>query len=135
EDLVQGLAVGDPLLELGRLRQQLDIRERLELGLERRDVARLLCEALDATSLAETQDLLEPAEARGGHEVEGSVCLSRGRPRTLSERSHHRAVTAHRDDLLDATPAPRSRPRRASRSPLGKRLVDTGQDDAERGGR
>ena len=67
EDVLERLAVLEPLLELGRLRQELGVRERLEVGLERGDVRGLLGEALDAASLAEAEDLLEAAEARAGH--------------------------------------------------------------------
>ena len=67
EDLVERLAVLDPLLELGRLGEELGIREALEIGLERRDVRGLLGEPLEAASLADPEDLLEASEARGGH--------------------------------------------------------------------
>ena len=67
EDVVERLAVRDPLLELGGLREQLGVGQILEIGLERGDVRGLLRKALEAAALAETEDLLEPAEARGGH--------------------------------------------------------------------
>ena len=56
-----------PLPELDGLRTQLVVRERLEVGLERRDVRRLLLEPLQAPPLAEAKDLLEFAEFRRGH--------------------------------------------------------------------
>ena len=56
-----------PLLELGGLRAQLVVRERLELGLERGDVGGLLGEPLEAPALADAQDLLEATEALVGH--------------------------------------------------------------------
>ena len=46
---------------------QLLVRERLEVGLERRDVLGLLLEPLQAPPLAEAKDLLELAEIGGGH--------------------------------------------------------------------
>ena len=67
EDVVERLAVLDPLLELGGLREQLGVGQSLEIGLERGDVRGLLRKALEAAALAEAEDLLEPAEARGGH--------------------------------------------------------------------
>ena len=65
EDLLERLAVLDALLELGGLAAQLVVRERLELGLERADVGRLLGEPLDPPALADAQDLLERAEVLG----------------------------------------------------------------------
>ena len=67
EELVERLAVREPLAELGRLRAQLVVRERLEVRLERRDVVGLLLEPLQAPPLAEAKDLLELAEVGGGH--------------------------------------------------------------------
>jgi hypothetical protein len=68
EDVLERLAVVEPLLELGCLLPELVVAERLELGLERGDVRGLLREALDAPALADAEDLLEAAEARSGHD-------------------------------------------------------------------
>ena len=62
EELLQRLAVLEPLLELGRLGGELGVGELLEVGLERRDVGRLLGEPLQAPAFADAQDLLEAAE-------------------------------------------------------------------------
>src|SRR5262249_34902465 len=62
DELVDRLAVLDPLAELDRLAGELCVAQRLELGLEGADVGRLLGEALDATALAEAEDLLEGAQ-------------------------------------------------------------------------
>ena len=67
EDLVERLAVLEPLPELGGLAAELVVGELLELRLEGADVLRLLREALAAPSLAEAQDLLETA-VFAGHE-------------------------------------------------------------------
>ena len=56
--------------ELGRLRAQLVVGERLELRLERRDVRGLLLEPLHAPPFAEAKDLLEFAEVGRGHAQE-----------------------------------------------------------------
>ena len=114
EDLVERLAVLDPLLELGGLRAELVVRERLEVGLERGDVRGLLGEALEAASLADPQDLLEAAEARAGHGLEGTVCPPRRPAPTLSERTLHRRVTRREDDPSHASPPRLADPRRAS---------------------
>ena len=45
EHVLERLAVLEPLPELGRLAAQLVVRQRLELGLERRDVGRLTRQA------------------------------------------------------------------------------------------
>src|SRR5581483_4556340 len=62
EDLVEMLAVLDPLLELDRLRGELLVRELLELGLERPDVDGLVGQPLDPPALADAEDLFEAAE-------------------------------------------------------------------------
>ena len=67
EDVVEALPVLDALPELRRLGDQIGVREHLEVGLEGGDVRSLLGEPLEAPSLADAQDLLEPAEARRGH--------------------------------------------------------------------
>ena len=61
------LAVLESLAELDRLGAQLVVGQGLEVGLERRDVLRLLLEPLDAPPLAEAQDLLEFPELGCGH--------------------------------------------------------------------
>ena len=59
EELLERLAVLDPLPELGALALELRVRQLLELGLEREDVLRLFGDALDAPAFADAQDLLE----------------------------------------------------------------------------
>ena len=89
EDLVERLAVLEPLPELGRLAAELVVGELLELGLERADVLRLLGEALAAPSLAEAQDLLETAVLPGtslGYDWPGASGAQRAFART-SQRS------------------------------------------------
>ena len=61
EELLERLAVLEPLPELGGLRRELVVRQLLEVGLERRDVRGLLLQALDAPPFADAQDLLEAA--------------------------------------------------------------------------
>ena len=72
EEVLERLAVLQPLPELGRLGAQLVVGELLEVGLERGDVGRLSGQPLDAPALAGAQDLLEPAEILTGHRVQGS---------------------------------------------------------------
>ena len=72
EEVVERLAVLEPLPELDRLRGELVVGELLEVGLERRDVGRLLGEPLDPPALADAQDLLEGAEVLTGHRLQGS---------------------------------------------------------------
>ena len=86
EQLVERLAVREPLAELGRLRAQLLVGERLELRLERRDVLGLLLEPLHAPPLAEAKDLLEFAEF-GCRHLEERVP---GGPPALIDSSHSR---------------------------------------------
>jgi hypothetical protein len=62
QQLLERLAVLQPLPELDRLRAKLVVGELAELWLERRDVGRLLGEALHAAPFAEAKDLLEGAE-------------------------------------------------------------------------
>ena len=110
EEVVELLAVLEPLPELGGLRAQLVVRERLELGLERRDVRGLLGEPLQAPALAEAQDLLEAAELRassiqgsgsGLERVDRATCPAsaareRRRPDSQASRRRRRARTARR---------------------------------------
>src|SRR5207248_11615181 len=65
EELLECLAVLEPLAELGGLRAELLVAERLELGLERGDVVGLLGQPLEAAAFAQPQDLLEVAELLG----------------------------------------------------------------------
>ena len=67
EQLVERLAVREPLAQARGRAAQLLVRERLEVGLERRDVVRLPRERLQAAALADAEDLLELAEVGGGH--------------------------------------------------------------------
>ena len=62
DELVDRLAVLDPLLELDGLAGELGVAQSLELGLERADVGGLLGEPLDAAALAEAQDFFEGSE-------------------------------------------------------------------------
>jgi hypothetical protein len=65
EQLVERLAALKALAELGRLAKELVVGQRLEVGLERADVGRLLCELLalafaDAATFSKEAELLEP---------------------------------------------------------------------------
>ena len=71
EELLELLAVLEPLPELGGLRAQLGVGERLELGLERRDVGGLLLQPLHAPAFAEAKCLLESAQLR--HHPQGTA--------------------------------------------------------------
>src|SRR5512133_936719 len=62
DELVDRLAVLDPLFELGCLAGQLGVAQSLELGLERGNVGGLLGQPLDAPALAEAQDFFEGSE-------------------------------------------------------------------------
>ncbi len=62
DELVEALAVLEPLAERGRQTLQLCVGELLVLRLERRDVRGLLLETLDAPALADAQDLLHSSE-------------------------------------------------------------------------
>ena len=86
EDVLERLAVLEPLLELRGLRVQLGVAQRLEVGLERGDVRRLLGEALDPPTLAEAEHLLEAAEARSWHGGRVPAHRPRSRPRTFPNR-------------------------------------------------
>ena len=85
QQLVERLSVREPLPELDRLGTQLLVGERLEVGLERRDVLGLLLEPLQAPPLAEAKDLLELAEFRRGHVTESVP----GGPQALTDSSHN----------------------------------------------
>ena len=65
QEILERLAVLEPLPELGRLPAQLLVGERLEVRLQRGDVGGLLLEALEPAPLADAQDLLEGAELLG----------------------------------------------------------------------
>ena len=69
QELVERLAVLEPLPELGRLPLQVGGGQLLELGLERRDVRGLLLEPLEAAALADAENLFEVADLHG---VKGS---------------------------------------------------------------
>ena len=56
DEVLERLAVLETLLELGGLGAELVVRERLEVGLERADVGRLLGEPLEAAPLAHAKD-------------------------------------------------------------------------------
>ena len=62
EELVEALAVLEPLPERGGQALQLGVGELLVLRLERGDVRGLLLEPLDAPALADAQDLLQASE-------------------------------------------------------------------------
>ena len=64
EELLERLAVGHALLELGGLAAQLLVGELLEVGLERRDVGGLGGQALEAPSFAQAKDLFERCRNR-----------------------------------------------------------------------
>src|SRR5206468_8483445 len=85
EELVEALAVLEPLPELRRLALELGLRQILELGLEGRDVRRLLPEPLQAASLAGAQELLE-STSRIGHlaRVAAYNAVTRTSQRSLS---------------------------------------------------
>ena len=89
EQLVERLAVLEPLAQLGGRLAQLVVRERLEVGLELGDVGGLLGEPLHPAALADAEDLLELAEVGGGH---------------------RRRVAARREPSPAASPAANSRP-------------------------
>ena len=65
DELVEGLAVLEPLPELGRLALEVGGGQLLEVGLERRDVRGLLLQPLEPAALADAQDLLEVADLHG----------------------------------------------------------------------
>ena len=123
EDLVERLAVLDALPELGALRAELVVRQRLEVGLEGRDVGGLLGEPLEPPPLPDPEDLLEASEARRGHGLEGTVspaCRLRRSPahilRTVSSSGRHAAGGMIRSMRLLTVP-PRGRTRRRRRRP------------------
>ena len=64
-EVVEALAVLEPLPELRRLALEVGRGEVLEVGLERRDVGGLLLEPLDAAAFADAEDLLEVADLHG----------------------------------------------------------------------
>ena len=59
DEVVDRLAVLDPLLELGRLAGELGVAQRLELGLQGADVGGLLGQALDAAPFAEAEEIVK----------------------------------------------------------------------------
>ena len=86
EEVVELLAVVEPLAELGGLRAQLGVGERLELGLERRDVRSLLLHALGAAALAEAEDPVEAFGTGHGYRVSAAVGAPAVSPRTTAGR-------------------------------------------------
>ena len=66
EEVLERLAVGDALLELGRLAAKLVVRELLEVGLEGRDVVGLAGKPLQAAPFAHAKDLFERSVIVGG---------------------------------------------------------------------
>ena len=65
DELVDRLAVLDPLPELGSLSGELVVGELLELGLERADVGRLFGETFETPAFPEAKDLFERSELLG----------------------------------------------------------------------
>ena len=65
EEVVEVLAVLDPLLELDGLRGELLVAQLLEFGLERADVLRLLLEALGTPAFTDAEDFFERSELLG----------------------------------------------------------------------
>ena len=61
DEVVEALAVLEPLPELRRLALELGRGQLLELGLERGDVRRLFLEPLETAALADAEDLFEVA--------------------------------------------------------------------------
>src|SRR5262245_41912876 len=113
EEVLERLAVLEPLLELGGLAAELVVGQLLEVGLERADVRGLLGEALDAAPLAHAKDLLELPERGGGHGsrvpagLPDRPLLARHQTVTARSPSVHRAPTsvAHVDAArLDTIP-------------------------------
>src|SRR6266540_3569496 len=96
EELLERLAVLEPLLELGGLGGEFVVRERLELGFEGADVRRLVLKALEPAALAEAEDLFEGAEVLG-HErprVAGRIRLSGPGPGSVCSRDRALGVLA-----------------------------------------
>ena len=96
DEVVELLAVLQPLPELGRLAGELLVGEALEVRLERRDVGGLLGESLEAAALAHAEEALERSVvlrhqremSRVGIEVRVSVRA--GRPLASSRRTFAR---------------------------------------------
>ena len=65
DELVEALAVLEPLPELRRLALEVGGGQLLEVGLERGDVRGLLLEPLEAAALADAENLLEVADLHG----------------------------------------------------------------------
>ena len=115
QQLVERLAVREALAELDRLRAQLVVGERLEVGLERGDVLGLLLEPLHAPPLAEAKDLLELAEFGGGHLEER---LPGGAPALIDS-------SQRRSPLREQRSARGSLPRQTARACLSVRAVSS----------
>src|SRR5829696_6062938 len=69
DQLLERLAVLEPLAKLSGLAGELRVGERLEVGLELADVLRLLAQALEAAALAEAKCLFEASELWHGYRV------------------------------------------------------------------
>ena len=78
DELLERLPVLEPELELRRLRAELGVGERLEVGLERADVGGLLLKPLEAPPFAHAEDTLELAERLGSHGPRVPARVSRG---------------------------------------------------------
>ena len=87
QQLVQCLAVLEPLAQRRGGALQFLVRELLEVGLERGDVVGLRREPLHATALAEAKDLLQLSEIGGRHR-------RRVAAREISSRRLHGGLTA-----------------------------------------
>ena len=107
QQLVERLAVVEPLPELGGLGTKLGVGKPLELGLERRDVRRLLLQALQALALAEAEEPLESVVPGHGHRVSALPGLTPPRARaaqswSISTSQASPAIRRARTTLLGA---------------------------------
>ena len=95
EQVVEGLAVLEPLPELDRLRAQLVVRERPELGLERGDVGGLLWPGASCAG-PRRSEVPSRAFRRPGPSPQGTRRRSPGQTSRLSERRRRRPPRARR---------------------------------------
>src|SRR5207253_5654816 len=72
QELLERLAVLEPLPELGGLLAELVVAERLELGLELGDVRRLVGQPLEAAALSHAKDFFEASELLCHLEAQGT---------------------------------------------------------------
>ena len=146
EDVLELLAVREPLAELDRLPAQLLVGELPEVGLQRRDVGRLLGEALHAPPFAEAEGLFEgsragirdrvPAPSRRGRlhlpEVAGEpvrpddVLASLPLSGRLERRRRRRRTACRRR----GAPGPPGSRRARARDPRGRAASRTTIDEA-----